>query len=103
MEERELKIKSNNIITSNPLPTHLLKHWLGRNVNISQLLLRFMAFNGYLKDMLWRLLLEHKTKNYSERLSIGNTSEFPSEPLDFESPIFLLTRNPCECDIVRNI
>lgn len=62
-----------------------------------------MAFNGYLKDMLWRLLLEHKTKNYSERLSIGNTSEFPSEPLDFESPIFLLTRNPCECDIVRNI
>lgn len=36
-EGRELKIKSNNVITT-PL-TYLLKHWLRRNVNVSQQLL----------------------------------------------------------------
>ena len=55
--KRELKIKNNNIIiTSNPLPIHLFQLQFRRNVNSSQLLLWSVAFNGYLKDMLWTVI-----------------------------------------------
>lgn len=72
MEKGELKIKSNNIITtSHPPATCLCKHWLKRNVNINQLLLWLMAFNGLLKVILWRLLLGYKTKSSPEGPCLG--------------------------------
>lgn len=99
VEERELKISNNLIILFSPAYS---------GIGLEEILTLFSDycghnFNGCLKGMLWRLLSGHKINRSSEGPCLRVTSELLSQPLNYEFPIFLLTRHPCKYDIVRNI